>query len=111
MQTAFGHKYASLFPDEESLAEWREAWGKGLADMTREELVRGVNALVNEKWPPGIAEFRALCRPGAEPAERKPYVALPRPANDPAKVDAAMRRICEYLPDFAAARVRREAQQ
>ena len=35
-------------------------WAAGLADVTPEQVRRGLNALTSE-WPPTLPEFKALC--------------------------------------------------
>lgn len=41
----------------------KRTWAKDLADLSRDELVRGVAACRDAKFPPTLAEFRAMCRP------------------------------------------------
>ncbi len=41
----------------------KRSWAEDLCDMTREELARGVAACRDSKFPPTLAEFRAMCRP------------------------------------------------
>ncbi len=40
-----------------------KTWAEDLADLTREELARGVAACRDLTFPPSMGEFRALCRP------------------------------------------------
>lgn len=40
-----------------------QTWAEDLADLSREELARGVSACRDQKFPPTLPEFRALCRP------------------------------------------------
>jgi hypothetical protein len=42
-------------------------WATRLADLSGEELKRGVQALAGRDWPPTLPEFRKLCRPPIEP--------------------------------------------
>ena len=58
MTEIFGSKWTSQFPRAAL-----DTWAKGLADMTREQIGRGVAACVSGamQWPPSLPEFRALC--------------------------------------------------
>ncbi|AEV24608.1 hypothetical protein Dsui_0188 [Azospira oryzae PS] len=41
-------------------------WAQDLADMTPDEVTRGVNACRDRKFPPTLPEFRELCRPALD---------------------------------------------
>lgn len=41
-------------------------WAEDLADMTRDEISRGVSACRDSKFPPTLPEFRQLCRPSLD---------------------------------------------
>lgn len=43
-----------------------QTWGSDLADMSREELARGVDACRDRRFPPSLPEFRELCRPAID---------------------------------------------
>lgn len=80
MTDIYGHKFKSLFPDEESMTEWRDTWGRALGDMTGEQIAAGLEALTRstDGWPPSLGEFRALCKPVKRPEhQRSHYLALP----------------------------------
>jgi hypothetical protein len=85
LQASYGHKFASMFPDAQCVADWHEAWGAGLADLTLADVAGGLNALLaaHPEWSPALGEFRALCKPRSEPAHQK---LLPPPAREAANV-------------------------
>lgn len=58
MTEIFGSRWTSQYPRAAL-----DTWAKGLADMTRDQLARGVNACVAGalEWPPTLPEFRKLC--------------------------------------------------
>lgn len=58
MSEIYGHRWTSQYT-RESL----ETWAKGLGDMTKEQVGRGVNACIAGAfaWPPTLPEFRELC--------------------------------------------------
>lgn len=59
-------RYGSLWADRYGAfprARVMQTWAEDLGDLTREELVRGVDACRTRKFPPTLPEFRELCRP------------------------------------------------
>ena len=74
MEDRYGSMWADRygsFPRARVMATWAE----DLGDMTREELVRGVDACRSRKFPPTLPEFRELCRPPLD-AEDAYYEAI-----------------------------------
>lgn len=62
MEDRFGDLWANRygsFPRERV----KRTWAEDLADLTSEEVARGVNASKECKFPPTLPEFRSLCRP------------------------------------------------
>jgi hypothetical protein len=62
MEDRYGSMWADrygAFPRERVKA----TWAADLADMSREEIARGVHACRDLRFPPTLAEFRLLCRP------------------------------------------------
>lgn len=59
---AFGHRWTSAYGDDPRGAAGR-VWARGLADLTREQIDRGIVASVNgvDDWPPSLPDFRAKC--------------------------------------------------
>lgn len=84
MRGRYGHAWSSKFPTVEeyklALHEWREV----LADMTTEEVKRGLDTW-DGPMPPNALEFKAICRPRAIEAHAL-YTALPAPKADPSVV-------------------------
>lgn len=65
MEDRYGAMWADrygAFPRERV----KTTWADDLADMTRDELARGVSACRDRKFPPTLPEFRALCRPALD---------------------------------------------
>lgn len=62
MEDRYGDQWAAkygAFPRSRVMRSWAE----DLADLSGNELARGIAACRDHKFPPNIAEFRALCRP------------------------------------------------
>ena len=62
MEDRFGDLWANRygsFPRDRV----KRTWAEDLADLTPEEMARGVDASKASKFPPTLPEFRALCRP------------------------------------------------
>lgn len=65
-------RYGSLWADRYGAfprARVMQTWAEDLGDMTRAELVRGVDACKTRKFPPTLPEFRELCRPQMSPED------------------------------------------
>lgn len=58
MTDLYGHKFSSQFGKSPS-----DTWVRCLEGLTPEQIAQGLNAIVSNPtpWPPGAAEFRALC--------------------------------------------------
>jgi len=59
-------RYGTLWADRYGAfprARVMQTWARDLADMTRDELARGLAACRNLRYPPTLPEFRSLCRP------------------------------------------------
>lgn len=62
-------RYGALWADRYGAfprARVMRSWAEDLADMTRDELTRGVSACRDRKFPPTLPEFRELCRPALD---------------------------------------------
>lgn len=62
MEDRYGDLWATrygAFPRDRVMRTWAE----DLADLSRDELAQGVAACRDQKFPPTLPEFRALCRP------------------------------------------------
>lgn len=58
----YGARLADLWRGAD-LEEVKEVWAVELADLTGEEIARGLAACRDRKFPPTLPEFRELCRP------------------------------------------------
>lgn len=84
MQSTFGHKWLSLVPDETTQALAIHEWRHQLAGLSEDEIEVGFQRMLKRTgdkgaWPPGVAEFRALCRPHRELYERAEFQARALP--------------------------------
>jgi hypothetical protein len=62
-------RYGALWADRYGAfprARVMRTWAEDLADMSRDELTRGVAACRDRKFPPTLPEFRELCRPALD---------------------------------------------
>ena len=59
----WSEKFTKRFSGKEEVARWHETWGVGLADLSRDQLVRGFSWMVKHcEWPPtAVADFRKHC--------------------------------------------------
>lgn len=100
MTGIYGHKWVSSFGEEVS-----ETWVRGCADLTGDELVRGLHSCLyrsqsnlragDDDWPPTLGEFQLLCRP-QKPTYHYEYAALPMPKRSPeqlAEIEADIARL------------------
>ena len=62
MEDRYGDQWAQKFG---SVPTHRMAatWAADLADMSGAEIARGLDACKDSRFPPGVADFRAFCRP------------------------------------------------
>lgn len=85
MTAIYGHRFTSLFPDGDSMSEWRDTWGRALAGLSGEQIAQGLAKLATgtDGWPPTSGEFRALCVPPKPiPAhQRHPLLDAPKPVK------------------------------
>ncbi|MES1926542.1 hypothetical protein [Salinisphaera sp. T31B1] len=92
MQSTFGHKWLSLVPDDATQTLAIHEWRHQLAELSEAQMESGFRRMLkrsgaNAAWPPGAAEFRALCKPHREPYERVEFQghALPHKPLTPAE--------------------------
>lgn len=62
----YGSKFADLWRGC-YIESVKQTWAEGLADLTADEIRRGLNACMSREWPPTLPEFRKLCRPTLDP--------------------------------------------
>jgi hypothetical protein len=95
----YGHRWTSNYGAEDD-----GTWRKGLAGLTPEQIGQGLVKCLERKpppgeedWPPTLTEFRAMCLPEVVPAIHRDYVALPRPAVDPERIQQHIVTMREML--------------
>jgi len=57
----YAQKFSSLFATPNAIDNWKNVWGEGLADLTAEQLAKGLRECLKYDWPPSLPEFRKLC--------------------------------------------------
>ncbi len=64
----YPYKFAGQFNDAAVLPIAKSEWGKGLRDLTQEQIERGLHLCrtCERDWPPSISEFRKMCLPTAK---------------------------------------------
>lgn len=60
----YGHKWVSIYPDQDVLFEAEKAWGEALAGFTLDDIKRGIDKAIDQhpSWPPTVGEFKKLCQ-------------------------------------------------
>ena len=81
-----GAMYGKHFADHwagQSLETVKRVWREELADLSQDEVARGVSACRSRPWPPTLPEFLRLCRPALdyEAAFYEAVKQLPRRAD------------------------------
>ena len=83
----YRQKFSDQFACEEEQKESMQEWGEALADLTGQQIKRGLDECRSQKsWPPSIAEFIELAK-GSSSWEHKSGAykrlqkALPKPVN------------------------------
>ncbi|MCG7869688.1 MAG: hypothetical protein JAY74_25365 [Candidatus Thiodiazotropha taylori] len=79
-------------------ASMRE-WGEVLHDLTADEIQIGFNRLDTEapKRPPGVMDFKNLCKTEKPAAAYRQYKALPKPKSDPGVAQTHIQKMREAL--------------
>lgn len=97
--TMYGHRFQSLFPDEQSLEIWRDTWAQGLADLSSQQLGHGLACALKDSmlWPPSLPEFRAMCETLRNPSKTAPHPALLAPMNRSEHAKAELGKVLEML--------------
>ena len=60
----YGHKWASLYPDEEIYAEAKKDWSVELGGISLEQIKYALDIVVDNypEWPPTVGQFKQLCK-------------------------------------------------
>ena len=100
MQAIYGHLWGSRDPTPAVLIAARAEWAYALADMSGDDLARGLRACAAElEQPPTLPTFRKLCRPVVAPAMHRPPPALPHVKAKPETVAAAAAEVRNLSKD------------
>ena len=62
MEDRYGDQWAQKFGSVQT-HRMAATWAADLADMSGPEIARGLDACKDSRFPPGVADFRAMCRP------------------------------------------------
>lgn len=79
MAELYGHAWTSQFGEKD-----HGTWYKGLRHLSANEVAEGLGKCLEreeKKWPPGLAEFRGMCRPKKH-GIHKMFISLPKPDAD-----------------------------
>jgi hypothetical protein len=74
MQACYGNRFLDMFANA-NMDDVKVVWGQQMYLLTKDELCRGVAALMTRDWPPSLPEFVKLCKPAID-AEVAYYEAL-----------------------------------
>lgn len=79
-------------------------WALGLDDLSGRQIKAGLEKCLKRElapgeqdWPPTPAEFRTMCSLESIPACHRDAVQLPKPKQDPARIEAAIFAMREKL--------------
>jgi hypothetical protein len=62
MAACFGERFYAMWRNVDEV-EMQVVWSEGLRGITRENLMRGVSAMLQRRTPPTLGEFIELCQP------------------------------------------------
>lgn len=79
----YGKKFRDQWPDMADAAIFN-SFKTGLAGITEQEFARGLAAMLTQKWPPSVPEFRAWCEPNSEWPTAEQAWAIAQAASDEA---------------------------
>lgn len=65
MSSLYGNKFTDMWRDQD-ISVVKKVWYEELAKLTRDEIAKGANALMNQEWPPTLPQFIKLCRPNID---------------------------------------------
>lgn len=83
LQARYGHKMSSAYPTAIAVDNALDEWARGLADMSGEDIARGLKVW-QEDWPPSLPEFVRACKPAVTIAAHRAFGSLPKPVPDKA---------------------------
>lgn len=62
MQACYGNRFLDMFANA-NMDDVKTIWGQQMYLLSKDELCRGVAALMTREWPPSLPDFFKLCRP------------------------------------------------
>jgi len=65
MVALYGNKFLDMW-GKADLKTVKALWSQELCKLSRDEIVRGANALMTQEWPPTLPQFIKLCRPSID---------------------------------------------
>lgn len=68
MLSIYGNKFLELWRNID-INDVKAIWAQELGKLTRDELAKGANALMNQEWPPTLPQFVKLCRIEIDPLQ------------------------------------------
>lgn len=61
----YGNKFLDMW-GKTDLLQVKTIWAQELGKLTREEIAKGANSLINQEWCPTLPQFIKLCRPAID---------------------------------------------
>ena len=61
----YGNKFLDMW-GKTDLLQVKAIWAQELGKLTREEIAKGANSLINQEWCPTLPQFIKLCRPAID---------------------------------------------
>lgn len=100
MLAMYGRKFVDMW-SVTSFENVKNVWARRLSGLTRDELVRGLEACEKLDWPPTLPEFKNLCRP-EKPAHSEMYEIYKAPLRlennaDKEKVNSIIKNLTDSL--------------
>lgn len=66
MFALYGNKFADMWRDFD-IDSIKSTWAQELGKLSRDELTKGVNSLIDQEWPPTLPQFMKICRKDIDP--------------------------------------------
>ena len=66
MASYYGNRFTDMWRDSD-IHSVKAIWAQELGKLSREEITKGANALINQEWCPTLPQFIKLCRPTIDP--------------------------------------------
>lgn len=66
MSNLYGNKFKLMWEGQD-INQVKLVWAQELGKLTRDEVAKGANVLMNQEWPPTLPQFVKLCRIEIDP--------------------------------------------